>query len=230
MWKVLVVEDDPMLAQIHKNYIESQKGFECVEIAHNTTSALEAIKKHTPDLIFLDVYLPEMTGIDFLINLRKMGNDVDVILITASREFEKIEKAFHYGAMDYLIKPFEFERLQKSLDVFVQRKTIHVNVNEIDQSKVDDYFVGQSYEDDIKEVSLPKGLHGMTLERVRKVIADSIEPSTIEEIATKVDISKVAVRKYLMYLKDLEEIDVEMAYGSRGRPSYLYKKKNKRKY
>lgn len=225
MWKVLVVEDDPMLAQIHKNYIESQEDFRCVDIAHNTSLAIKAIHKHEPDLILLDVYLPEMTGIEFLINLRTEGNDVDVILITASREFEKIEKAFHYGAMDYLIKPFEFERLKKSLDVFVQKKRIHGSVHEIDQSEVDDIFVGQSVGGETIEAPLPKGLHAMTLCRVKSAVHDSEDILTIEDIAVLVDMSKVAVRKYLIYLEEKNEIHVELSYGSRGRPSYMYSKK-----
>lgn len=113
MWKVLVVEDDPMLAEIHKRYIDNQDQFDCVEIALNAKKACEAIAKHNPDLILLDVYLPQTTGIDFLMKLREEGRTVDVILISAARSFEIIEKAFQFGAIDYLIKPFEFERLKK---------------------------------------------------------------------------------------------------------------------
>lgn len=224
MWKVLVVEDDPMLAQIHKDYIEGQDEFECVGIAKDASSATKAIEKHNPDLIFLDVYLHEMTGIEFLVDLRKAGNEVDVILITASREFEKIEKAFHYGAIDYLIKPFAFERLQKSLEVFIQRKVISKSCSEIDQSKVDDFFVGQMHEEEAV-MDLPKGLSERTLTRVKSVLECTGELATIEELAAKADISKVAMRKYLLYLEEVGEVEVEMSYGTRGRPSYLYRKK-----
>jgi len=222
MWKVLVVEDDPMLAEIHRRYIESQDEFECVDIAKDIPFAQAAIEKHDPDLIILDVYLPQMTGIEFLIKLREQGRTVDVILITAAREFSKIEKAFQYGAIDYLIKPFEFDRLKQSLDVFLKRKSISEPNIELDQTKLDSMFVGQSTKAD---VSLPKGVHERTLDRVKHGFDGLSEAVSIEEIASKMSMSKVALRRYLEYLEKIGFIDIEMSYGTRGRPSYLYKRK-----
>ncbi len=106
MWKVIVIEDDPMLADIHKKYVDSQEAFKCVAVIHDAENALDIIKKQKPDLILLDVYLPHQSGIEFLIKLREEKESVDVILITAARNAEQVETAFRYGAIDYLVKPF----------------------------------------------------------------------------------------------------------------------------
>ncbi len=131
--------------------------------------ACEAIAKHNPDLILLDVYLPQTTGIDFLMKLREEGRTVDVILISAARSFEIIEKAFQFGAIDYLIKPFEFERLKKALETFIQRKAMSGTISQIDQSKVDNIFLRQS---EGQNKSLPKGLHERTFNRVKSILKD----------------------------------------------------------
>lgn len=222
MWKVLVIEDDPMLAKIHQDYINMQSCFDCVGIAKNTEQAWEMIKESQPDLLLLDVYLPKTTGIEFLKLLRNRGLGLEVILITASREFDKIEDAFHYGAMDYLIKPFEFDRLKKSLDVFIQRRKASEMASEMNQSELDNIFIGHHMAKDTSDEVLPKGIHAKTLERVFEIVNAYIEPCVIDDIADKVCMSKVAVRKYLVYLEKQELIHVELSHGALGRPSYLY--------
>jgi len=222
MWKVLVIEDDPMLAEIHKRYIDSHYAFECIGVAHDVEEARRILAKQNPDLIFLDVYLPKTSGIEFLVELREQGESVDVILITAARDMDKVEKAFLHGAIDYLIKPFEFSRLKTSLDLFLKRKAISESGVPVSQTHVDTAFLMRSIE---TETVLPKGLHERTLLRVKRFIDDSSGALTIDDIATEIEMSKVTLRRYLEYLEKIGEIEIEMSYGSRGRPSYLYKKK-----
>ncbi len=222
MWKVLVVEDDPMLAEIHKRYIESNPDFSCVAIAHDAKEAFHQIEKTNPDLIFLDVYLPQMTGLDFLKALRASERQIDVILITAARAPEQVETAYRYGAVDYLIKPFEFSRLNEALEAYKHRKRLAGKEEILDQKSLDEIYRHMSIKADSV---LPKGLHERTLERVRKCIDQFSKPVTIEEIAEVMEMSKVTLRRYLEYMEKAGDIDIQMSYGLRGRPSYTYMKK-----
>jgi len=222
MWKVLVIEDDPMLAEIHRRYIDDHKDFECVAVAHNVAVATDEVVKLKPDLIFLDIYLPHTNGLDFLVQLREKGIQVEVILITAARDIEQVEKAYRYGAIDYLVKPFEFDRLNQSLETFKARKSLSNGKHQINQEKLDSVYNTSSQS---REIVLPKGLHERTLERVKKSIFGFDGPISIDAIVDKMDMSKVTLRRYLEYLEKIGEIDIEMSHGSRGRPSYLYSKK-----
>lgn len=222
MWKVIVIEDDPMLADIHKKYVDSQEAFKCVAVIHDAENALDIIKKQKPDLILLDVYLPHQSGIEFLIKLREEKESVDVILITAARNAEQVETAFRYGAIDYLVKPFEFSRLDQAFETYKSRRAATDGGGVISQEELDRAF-GNTYLD--KNDVLPKGLNERTLERVKKVIEELEEAVSIDDIAVDADISKVTLRRYLDYLEKTNLIEIEMAYGSRGRPSYRYKKK-----
>lgn len=222
MWKVLVVEDDPMLAEIHKRYIEGNPDFTCTAIALDAKAAFDEIEKDCPDLIFLDVYLPQMNGLEFLKELRAGQKQIDVILITAARESDQVETAYRYGAVDYLIKPFEFSRLNEALEAYKLRKGLAVKADALDQKSLDEIYKRTANN---VHVVLPKGLHERTLERVRKSINRFEHPVTIEEIAEVMEMSKVTLRRYLEYMEKTGDIEIEMAYGLRGRPSYMYKKK-----
>ncbi len=222
MWKVLVVEDDPMLAEIHKRYIEDNPEFTCTAVALDAKAAFKEIDKVCPDLIFLDVYLPQMNGLEFLKELRSSQKQIDVILITAARESEQVETAYRYGAVDYLIKPFEFSRLNEALEAYKLRKGLAEKADALDQKSLDEIYKHTANK---AHVVLPKGLHERTLDRVKKCINQFEGPVTIEEIAEVMDMSKVTLRRYLEYMEKTGKVEIEMAYGLRGRPSYMYKKK-----
>ncbi len=115
MIKVLIVEDDPMVAALNKQYVEQMDGFTLSGTAANTDEAIGHMAQIKIDLILLDVYMPGLNGIDFLRQIREQNEDVDVILITAASEMEQIQQSLRLGAIDYLIKPFEFDRFQEAL-------------------------------------------------------------------------------------------------------------------
>src|SRR3569623_2046135 len=121
MREVLVVDDDFMVADIHRRFVDRIEGFHTVEVARTGTAALEAARALRPDLILLDVYLPDMTGLQVLQRLRAAGDTVGVIMITAARELDTVTGALDGGAADYLIKPFEFAQLKAKLEAFATR-------------------------------------------------------------------------------------------------------------
>ncbi|MFD2923095.1 response regulator [Halobacillus naozhouensis] len=224
MINVLIVEDDPMVAQLNKNYIEQIDGFTLSGIAANTDEAIEHMAKMELDLMLLDVYLPGLNGIDFLTRIREQNQDIDVILITAASDIHQIQQSLRLGAVDYLIKPFEFERFKKSL---TQYKNSHYKITDIDkvnQHEIDRLLRKPSTRaEGAKRQGLPKGLTKNTLDTINNVIlTKERDPFSTDEIAEAAQISRVSVRKYLKFLSDIEYLEETLIYGV-GRPIYQYK-------
>ncbi|MCW2519590.1 MAG: chemotaxis protein CheY [Mycobacterium sp.] len=137
MRDVLVVDDDFMVAEIHRKFVDRVDGFTTVGAARTGAEALEMAGALQPDLILLDVYLPDMTGLEVLQRLRSVGNPVGVIMITAARELDTVSGALDGGAADYLIKPFEFPQLLAKLEAFAARADALASANGADQTLID---------------------------------------------------------------------------------------------
>ena len=142
MRDVLVVDDDFMVAEIHRRFVEQVDGFRAVGVARTGTEALAAARELQPQLILLDVYLPDMTGLEVLQQLRSGGDRVGVIMITAARELDTVTGALDGGAADYLIKPFEFDQLKAKLEAFAARADALESADGVDQSLIDSLFGG----------------------------------------------------------------------------------------
>lgn len=117
----MIVEDDPMVREINSKFLKRVEGFVLYKAVSNLYDAKKFIAMKKPDLILLDVYLPKENGIDLLKWIRKQDIDIDIILITADKSIERIQEAFRSGVVDYLIKPFNFERFKESLIQFKGR-------------------------------------------------------------------------------------------------------------
>jgi two-component system, CitB family, response regulator MalR len=217
---VLVVEDDFMVAELNKRYVELVDGFKVVSVVHDALEVLSIIDKIDIDLVLLDIFLPKLNGLDLLTQIRAKSKSVDVILVTAARDNATIMQALRFGAIDYIIKPFDFERLSSALLNYKELLQVMKKENLIDQVHLDNYLL---YKEHTNEMHLPKGIDKNTLKSVWQQIkqADSIFFST-EEIAIQVGISRVSMRKYLDFLKDLELLNLQLVYGTVGRPQYRY--------
>ena len=143
MRDVLVVDDDFMVAEIHRRFVEQVDGFRAVGVARTGAEALSAARELQPQLILLDVYLPDMTGLEVLQRLRSGGDRVGVIMITAARELDTVSGALDGGAADYLIKPFEFDQLKAKLEAFAARADALESADGVDQSLIDSLFGGR---------------------------------------------------------------------------------------
>ena len=115
---VLVVDDDFMVASIHIRFVERIPGFAVVGTAATGGAALDEIERLRPDLVLLDVHLPDMTGIEVLRTLRAAGNQVGVVMVTAAREADTVRAAAAGGAAHYIVKPFEFDDLRVRLEAW----------------------------------------------------------------------------------------------------------------
>lgn len=220
MIKVLVVEDDPMVAELNRRYIERVAGFLFCDMASNGDAALEILRSRQIDLVLLDIFMPGINGLELLSKIRQQNYSVDVIVVSAARDNESIQVALRNGAMDYLIKPFEFERFQTALLTFKKRvqlikKNSHLSQRELDQQ----LFLGGIHIND----ELPKGLDRNTVKRVWDKILETEDEFTSEEMAKNVGISSVSIRKYLKHFENSDLLRAEILYGAVGRPVYKYR-------
>lgn len=231
MLNILIVEDDPMVAQINQQFIKKIDDQTSVDIAQNVKEAIKHIENKEIDLLLLDIYMPEENGLTFLKYIREQGYKIDAILITAATDVEDIQIAFRYGAVDYLIKPFDFERFQQSLLRYKKGLTFFNKTSSINQTDIDAEFLNKEIVDRDSELKLPKGVTEATLQ----VIIDKMKyfeenEFSTDDISKRVNISRVSVRKYLKFLTDIEVLEESLNYGI-GRPINFYKvKKDKLQY
>ncbi len=225
MLNILIVEDDPMVAQINQQFIKKIDDQTSVDIVSNVKEAIKHIENKEIDLLLLDIYMPEENGLTFLKYIREQGYKIDAILITAATDVEEIQTAFRYGAVDYLIKPFDFERFQQSLLRYKKGLTFFNKTSSINQTDIDAEFLNKEVVDRDSELKLPKGVTEATLQ----VIIDKMKyfeenEFSTDDISKRVNISRVSVRKYLKFLMDIEVLEESLNYGI-GRPINFYKVK-----
>ncbi|MFS0561073.1 response regulator [Terribacillus sp. 179-K 1B1 HS] len=222
MIKVLIVEDDPMVSELNKRYVKQMSGFTAVGAAQNYKEALEFMQQNEVDLLLLDVYMKGKNGIELLKEIRKRDQQVDAIIISAASEKPMIREALQYGAVDYLIKPFEFDRFQHALSGYRKRQLIFSNKEEMTQQELDSQLLQLPEQEQM--VQLPKGLTRSTLKVVwNSILTFRYNFFTTEDIAKETEMSQVSVRKYLKFLEDVQLLEVEMHYGSIGRPVFKYR-------
>lgn len=220
MKQVVIVEDDPMVALINKKYVEMIDGFRVVGTVSNKEDLVKILKEKDVSLILMDVYLPKENGIQILKYIRDIGILTEVIMMTAADNSEEIKTAFAYGAIDYLIKPFEFDRFKKAIDKYNKKREL-LGEDKLDQSAVDRLY--NDINSDSKRNELPKGINRNTLNKIYDVIRnDNKEFWTIRQISKLTGVSNVTIKKYIDYLESIDEALVTIDYGNIGRPEYKY--------
>jgi CitB family two-component system response regulator MalR len=218
--KVMIVEDDPMVAEFNKCYLELVEGFTLEALVHTADEAFAVLDQIEIDLIMLDIFMPGMNGLDFLVNLRKQGKGVDVLVITAACDNNHIKKALRFGAVDYIIKPFQFERLNSALLAYKGLVDL-MEQDVLNQVELDQCVL---YKEQPVSAKLPKGVDRNTLNVIWKKIQElGQSPFSTEEIANKIGVSRVSMRKYLEFLKQIGSLKLELIYGTVGRPIYKYR-------
>ncbi len=128
-----IIEDEPLASNLLTFYIEKISSLNLVKVCSNPIEAIDALKTHPVDLIFLDVQMPEMTGISLLKILKKRPL---VILTTAYSEYAL--ESYDFDVVDYMKKPITFERFVKGIEKVEQRLTPAIN---IDKKRVEQDFI-----------------------------------------------------------------------------------------
>lgn len=229
MINVMILEDDPMVREINSKFLKKLNEFNLAKAVSGIAEAKKFIALNKVNLILLDIYLPRENGIDFLKWLRKEGTEIDVILITADKTSAMIQEAFRYGAVDYLIKPFTFERFKESLTNYRERYYSINSLDVIEQKVLDKYISKNVPPDDPESVNndLEKGINKYTYKLIWKEIMNLAgEYSTSEKISEKSGVARVTVRKYLEFMEKEGKVEKITEYGKIGRPKYKYRKIN----
>jgi response regulator of citrate/malate metabolism len=226
--EVVIVEDDPRIADLHRRFTERVEGFSVVGIAQGLEDAKVMIGLYKPDLILLDLYFPEGTSLDLLRDIRTEGIETDVILITATKEMGPLKDALRGGVFDYIIKPVILDRFTACLDKFQEYFHRLRTDGIVEQSDVDsmrNLNPSLSLSEPSAE-DLPKGIDALTLRKVKAEFEgegrDAGHGVSAEEIGERIGASRSTARRYLEYLVSIHFVFPDVAYGSVGRPERRY--------
>jgi two-component system CitB family response regulator len=216
---VLVVDDDFMVARVHTGFVERVPGFAVVGTAHTGSDALEAISALRPDLVLLDIYLPDISGLEVLRRLREQQSPVDVLVVTAARDVDTVRGALRGGAVHYVVKPFSFDTLRDGLERYAAAWQRLSAAGSPAQADVDRLFGTLRP----GEVTLPKGLNPATAELIVTVLRSSATDLSAAECASLAGLSRVSTRRYLEHLARTGKAEVRPRYGGTGRPEHRYR-------
>ena len=218
MITVLVVDDDFRVARIHSAFVDRVEGFRTVGVAHNGAEALAAAQSLTPELILLDLYLPDIFGLDLVNRLRVAGCDSDIIVISAANESLTVERAVKLGVASYLLKPFTLGDLAARLSEYQSQHRRAPRRTLGDQAEVDRIF-GRT----IQAAPLPKGMSPETAKLILAVLTAQAHELSAQECADAIGVSRVSARRYLEHFVQEGRVRVSLRYGSRGRPERRYR-------
>ncbi len=217
--RVLLIEDDPMVQEINRQFVEKVEGYKVIGSASNGKEGIELIKKEQPDLAFIDIYMPNQDGIMTIKQIRSEGLRTDVIAVTAASDIETVRDVLQHGAVDYIMKPFKFARIQRALKNY---RNYHHNLlkkEAISQQELDRLLFQRG---EREKSDLPKGLNLLTLEKVIEFLKGQHQAISAEEVAEGIGIARVTARRYLEYLEQSGRVEIVIEYGGIGRPVNQY--------
>lgn len=218
MIRVLIVEDDPMVAELNKGYLKQIEGFQWIGTVSNGVEALLFLKTNTVNLVLLDIFMPQMNGMDLLAKIKSAHRSVDVIMITAARSSNDIQAVLRQGVVDYVIKPFQFDRFQSALIFYRERVRLLSQTDSLSQTVLDHRILVQEK----NTSSIPKGIEGETLERIKSIIIQQDTPFSVQDLAPIVGLSRISLKKYFDFLLEEGLLTNSLTYRAKGRPVQLY--------
>lgn len=219
---VLLIEDDPMVQEVNKQFIQKVDGFTVIGIAGNGKEGIKLVRELKPKLVIIDIYMPNQDGLETLKQIRSEGHSIDVIAITAARDMETVCRVLQNGAFDYIMKPFKFERLQQSLKNYFLYHNQLKEKEKLTQKDVDTMLLNNKFKNNSDDLDLPKGLNQVTLDKIIRFLQNQKEPISAEEVAEGIGIARVTARRYLDYLAKIQKVSIDVQYGSIGRPVNRY--------
>ncbi|ARX86982.1 MULTISPECIES: response regulator [Streptomyces] len=219
MIEVLVVDDDVRVANVNAAYVEKVPGFRVAGRAHSATEALRLVEELPVDLVLLDHYLPDETGLAVVRSLRERGHQTDVIMVTAARDIATVQAAMRHGALQYLVKPFSYAGLRAKLDAYATLRRTLDGGGEAEQAEVDRIFGALSA---TPAPELPKGHSPTTAELVRRALMAAEGPISAQDLAESTGLSRQTAQRYLKLLERTGRVHLSLKYGDTGRPEHRY--------
>lgn len=220
--RVLIVEDDPMVAEINRKYTEAVKGFTVVKMVRKGDEALEQVSRVRPALVILDNYLPEKTGLEILNVLRRDEWPIDVIMITAADDAHTVTRAFRQGIIAYITKPFTFERYRSVLEAYRDFRLQTGKKKRLGQAEIDSLAARGSGRLNLELSKMPKNYNSQTRDLIINFLVGQQSAQSAEEIAVKAGLSRVTARRYLEYLVEQGQVRRTLDYLAVGRPVHRF--------
>ncbi|MDQ1662111.1 MAG: hypothetical protein QOJ68_2091 [Blastococcus sp.] len=220
MIDVLVVDDDFHVAHAHALGVARLEGFRVVGEAHSGAEAEEQIRRLSPDLLLLDMYLPDFDGLELVRRVAAgAGRVPEFLLVTAARDIVSVRTAMQLGAFYYLVKPFPFAALREQLEAYRTWVTRVDNAPEADQQIVDALYKLRGGL--TRRPSSTRALQP-TMARVFEIVSRAPEPLSAAEVADLLGASRPTAQRYLAALVQKQLLDLDLAYGTAGRPEHRY--------
>jgi len=216
MIRVLVVDDDFRVADLHARFVSQVPGFEVAGIAHTARQAVELAQRLHPDLALLDQYLPDGAGTSIVGEL-----DCDVIMLTAAAQNAIVRDALGHGAINYLVKPFTEADLAERLRAYARFHRELAGDRTLEQADIDRAMRTLRDGDQI-QAAIRKGRSSHTAQLVMAAVRAADRPVTAAEIADRLGLSRATAQRYLSDLAAAGRATVGLRYGSTGRPEHLY--------
>lgn len=224
MINTLIVEDDVKIAEIQRVFVEKIEGYSVCGIAHSISEAKELVFVFEPELVLLDVFLPDGNGIEFLWEIRTKLKRTDVVLITAAKEVEFFEEAMRGGVYDYILKPLVFGRFKNTLEELREHRSKLNTISTISQKDIDS-LLHQSVKFSNDDNEMPKGIDPITLNKISEILGSNTENGlSAEKAGEHIGVSRTTSRRYLEYLVAKGVVAADLSYGTLGRPERVYKK------
>ncbi|MDR8019873.1 response regulator [Nesterenkonia aerolata] len=225
MFSVVIVDDDVRVARNHRELVESVPGFEVSAVVHTMAEALAVIPAKRPDLVLMDLYLPDGRGMDLMNRLRdprmrQSSGRVDVIVVSALRDMEHVREASWLGALYYLIKPFPLAALRDQLERYVGMRRRAEAGGLASQADVDGIFAAMKPQ---QKAQLPKGMAAPTIDLVVDTLREAGEDLSASEVSERTGLARVTARRYLEHLCAEGRAELGLRYGSAGRPEHRYR-------
>lgn len=220
-YKVLIVEDDPMVSMINERYVSRNDNFTVSSVARNGKEALDYLSCNTVDLVVLDKFMPVIDGVTVLQKIRELNIECEVIMVTAANDTSTIQKTMHLGVIDYLIKPFTCERFDAALKKFINKVETMTKNDILEQKNIDSLMQSPPKEKEKYDL-YPKGIQKKTLDMLISYFNKTSGYQRGESIASDTGLSIVTIRHYMSYLVKQNVITETINYETGGRPSSLY--------
>jgi response regulator of citrate/malate metabolism len=219
--RTLVVDDDFMAVSVHRQFVDRLPGFEVVGEATTGREARALVESLQPDLVLLDIYLPDENGIDLMRKLRAGPlSRVDIIAITSAKDVDVLRDAMQLGVVHYIVKPFTFVTFRERLETYAEARRRLSDMHEAEQRDIDRLY---GLLRTSSEASLQKGISPPTLTLVASLLKDSDAALSTAQLAELAGISQGVARRYLRFLADSGAVDFTLRYGAAGRPEHLYR-------
>ncbi|MCG5218527.1 response regulator [Streptosporangium soli] len=218
MISVLIVEDEEITAEANRVYVERMAGFRVAGVVRSGGEALRFLRSHPADLVLLDLYLPDMHGLDLCRALRAAGVPIDVIAVTSARDLSVVRSAVSVGVVQYLLKPFAFAALSEKLERYAWFRSRVGGQGEVSgQGEVDRALATLR-----GATALPKGMTQDTMAAVAGELRKAAEGLSAHAAGTAIGVSRVTARRYLEHLVETGIARRIPRYGGVGRPELLY--------